>query len=86
MKKIVSLKERINNISEKSTINDIFNLTEELYNKGYTGIHLIEYMLKSEYSACDILCVEQFRNHIKSEKLLIFCILNKIINTFDKSY
>jgi len=86
LKKIVSLKERINNISEKSTINDIFNLTEELYNKGYTGIHLIEYMFKSEYSACDILCVEQFRNHIKSEKLLIFCILNKIINTFDKSY
>ncbi len=85
-KKIQTLKEILSKISNKYQAEDYFKLTEELYMKGYTGIHFIEYMLKSNYSAKDILCVEQFKNHIKSEKLLIFCILIKSINTFDKSY
>lgn len=85
-KKVQKLKEILKKIKKKLIINELFKLTEELYMKGYTGIHFLDLMLKSDYSANDILSVEQFRNHIKSEQLLIFCILTKINNTFDKSY
>ena len=84
-KKIGLLKEKINKLKKETNVKELFSLTDELTMKGYTGIHFIEYMLKSNYTANDILCIEQFKNNIKSEKVLIFCILIKIINTFDKT-
>ena len=85
LKKIGLLKEKINKLKKETNVKELFSLTDELTMKGYTGIHFIEYMLKSNYTANDILCIEQFKNNIKSEKVLIFCILIKIINTFDKT-
>ena len=35
-------------------------------------------MIHSKYSADEILSIEQYKNQIKSEKLLIFCILTKL--------
>ena len=39
-----------------------------------------------EDSANDVLMFESYKTHIKSEKLLIFCILTKIVNTFGETY
>ena len=78
-KKVSTLKTKLSKIPKNYTIHDIFTLTEDLYIKGYTGIHFLEYMIKNNYSAHNILCVEQYKTHVKSEQLLIFCILNKIL-------
>ena len=78
VKRMNTLKNKLKQISKKSTINDIFDLTNELYTKGYTGIHFLEYMIKSNYPAEEILRIEQYKNQVKSERLLIFCILTKI--------
>ena len=87
-KKVTTLKTKLSKIPDNYTIHDIFSLTEDLYVKGYTGIHFLEYMIKNNYSAQSILCVEQYKTHIKSEQLLIFCILIKILenNTFGEKY
>ena len=78
IKKTNLLKNKIKNISPHCTNEEIFKLTNELYSKGFTGLNFIEYMIHSKYSADEILSIEQYKNQIKSEKLLIFCILTKL--------
>ena len=85
-KRTVFLKNKVSKISKNCTIDDIFQLTDELFKKGFTGLHFLEYMIKNNYCADDILMFESYKTHIKSEKLLIFCILTKIINTFGENY
>ena len=77
-KKTNALKNKMKKISNDSSIEDLFELTNEHYTKGYTGLNFLEYMLQDKYSSDEILIIEQYKNQIKSEKLLIFCILTKL--------
>ena len=60
------------------TFIDSFNITEELYNKGISGLILIDYLVKESYLEDLILLANKLKCSIKNEKLLILSIINYI--------
>ena len=74
VKKILSKFEKNNNNIENFL--PFFELSEELYNKGISGIALISYMIKHKYPEDVILAANKLKTQIKCEKILIFSILN----------
>lgn len=60
----------------KPTISDCFHLSEELYEKGISGSDIINVLSEQNFHINKIFIINQLRNQIKFEKLLIFSILN----------
>jgi len=57
---------------------ECFTITEELYNKGISGLNLIDYLIKESYLEDLILLANKLKCSIKNEKLLILSIINSI--------
>tara|TARA_Y100000816_G_C26075612_1_gene566146 strand:+ start:170 stop:937 length:768 start_codon:yes stop_codon:yes gene_type:complete len=57
---------------------DCFNITQELYNKGVSGLDLIDYLINHNYDEELILVSNKMKSQIKCEKILILSILNLI--------
>ena len=57
---------------------DCFNIAEEFYNKGISGLILIEYLIKESYLEDLILLANKLKGSIKNEKILLLSIINSI--------
>ncbi len=78
------LKKIINNSDLTNNIN-ITNLSKDSYEKGYSGLDIINYLNKSQI--CNkkkymlLILIDKIKNEIRNEKLLIFTILNLIFRS-----
>ena len=61
---------------------ECYQLSDKLYNKGISALVIIKFMKTHNFNETTLLIAEKLRNHIKSEKLLIFSIL---LSTFLRS-
>ena len=76
--KLFTLIKKLFKYQENITFTDCFNLTDELYNKGVSGLILIEYLIKESYLEDLILLANKLKCCIKNEKLLLLSIINSI--------
>ena len=65
-------------------INANFSLAEKIYEKGFSGIELIEYIKihwkKSEYEKYTVLLfLQKIKRDFRNEKIFIFIILNLLL-------
>lgn len=58
---------------------------KELYNKGICGVHFLEYMKCNNYDETVLLIITKLIEEIKSEELLLLCILVKIFIRFKEN-
>ena len=72
------IKKLFTKYQENITFIDCFNLTDELYNKGVSGLILIEYLIKESYLEDLILLANKLKCCIKNEKLILLSIINSI--------
>ena len=77
-KSFIIIKKQLKKYNENIKIIDCFNITEELYNKGISGLILIEYLVKESYLEDLILLANKLKCSMKNEKLLILSIINSI--------
>ena len=58
---------------------------KELYNKGICGIHFLEHMKLNNYDEATLLITTKLIEEVKSEELLLLCILVKIFIRFKEN-
>lgn len=82
--KIIKQKKiKFKNLIEKSEKDEIWETAEKLYEKGYSGLDLVEYIKdlkidegkKYEY----LVFIQKVKKEFRDEKLLMMCILNFLL-------
>ena len=61
----------------------VYNITEIIYNKGITGIDIIDHIVNNfpddKFKYQLLLVIQKIKKEFRSEKLIIFFILNFIV-------
>lgn len=77
-KQLLAINSILSSYTHVISLKDCFEISEKMYNKGISGLNLIDYLIKKSYDEEIILLAHKLKNHIKGDKLLILSILNTI--------
>ena len=78
VKSLPIIKKIFSKYNNNITLVNCFTITEELYNKGISGLNLIDFLIRESYLEELILLANKLKCSIKNEKLLILSIINSI--------
>ena len=78
--KYISMKTLLRDINDKTTANELIDRVTKLYNKGYSGIDILNYIKKTIKDTNKknrlLIIFNKIRKDIKNEKLAMFFLLN----------